>query len=251
VTDLAIATHGIQTRFGSFVANNDVNLQVAIGERRVLIGPNGAGKSTLLNVLAGQVRPSKGRVELLGRDVTRVASYRRARMGLSRTFQLNNLFDELTVQENVEITLASQSKVRTNFWRSLGSVAGIRDRSEAVLSAWDFGHLAGLPVSELSYGQQRIMEIVLAMSTEPRVLLLDEPTAGLAPVDAARLTRLVSELPRDITIIMIEHDMDVAFSVADRVTVLHQGCVLAEGDPEHIAANEDVMAIYLGDDPHA
>jgi branched-chain amino acid transport system ATP-binding protein len=251
VTDLAIATHGIETRFGSFVANDDVTLRIPIGERRVLIGPNGAGKSTLFNVLAGQLRPAKGTVELFSCDVTRMSSYRRARMGMSRTFQLNNLFDGLTVRENVEITLASQSRSRTTFWRSLGSVDGIRRRSEELLEAWDFGELADLAVSELSYGQQRVMEIVLAMGTEPRVLLLDEPTAGLAPADAARLTRLVSELPRDITIVMIEHDMDVAFSLADRVTVLHQGRVLAEDVPERVAVDEDVLRIYLGEDSHA
>ncbi len=247
MTDLALAARGVSMRFGSFVANDDVTLEVPVGQRRVLIGPNGAGKTTLFNVLAGQLRATKGSVELLGEDVTRTPAYRRARRGLARTFQLNNLFDELTVRQNVEITLASQSSSRNVFWRSLRSVPGIRDRSDALLAEWEFTDFADLPVSELAYGQQRVMEIVLAMSTEPRVLLLDEPTAGLAPADAARLTRLVADLPRDITIVMIEHDMDVAFALADEVTVLHQGRVLAEGDPDAVAADPRVLQVYLGD----
>ncbi|MCZ2837316.1 ABC transporter ATP-binding protein [Modestobacter sp. VKM Ac-2985] len=247
MTRLALATRGVQMRFGSFLANDDVTLEVPVGERRVLIGPNGAGKSTLFNVLAGQLRPTAGSVELLGQDVTRLPAHRRARMGLARTFQLNNLFTDLTVRQNVEITLASQSRSRVVFWRDLASVPGIRARSDALLDTWEFTDLADLPVSELAYGQQRVMEIVLAMSTEPQVLLLDEPTAGLAPADAHRLTRLVSELPREITIIMIEHDMDVAFALADRVTVLHQGSVLADDLPERVAVDRSVLQIYLGD----
>ena len=251
MSDVAIAARGIQVRFGPFVANDDVHLEVPVGQRRVLIGPNGAGKSTLFNALAGQLRPSKGSVELMGRDVTKVPAYRRARMGLGRTFQINNLFDGLTVRQNVEITLASQSSSRKVFWRDLGSIPGIRAKSEKLLDAWEFSAIADLPVADLAYGQQRVMEIVLAMSTEPHVLLLDEPTAGLAPVDAARLTRLVAQLPRDITIIMIEHDMDVAFALADRVTVLHQGKVLADDVPEKIAVDESVLQVYLGDSTDA
>lgn len=246
MSDLALAARGMEMRFGSFVANDDVTFEVPVGQRRVLIGPNGAGKTTLFNVLAGQLRPSKGTVELLGRNVTRQPAYKRARQGLARTFQLNNLFNELTVRENVEITIASQSSTRNAFWRSLGSVPGIRSQSDALLAEWEFSDIADLPVTELAYGQQRVMEIVLAMSTKPRVLLLDEPTAGLAPADATRLTRLVAELPRDITIVMIEHDMEVAFALADRVTVLHEGRVLAEGLPDEVAADPQVLQVYLG-----
>ncbi len=246
MSDMALVARGVEARFGSFVANQDVCLEVPVGERRVLIGPNGAGKSTLFNVLAGQLRPSRGTVELLGHDVTRMPAFRRARRGLARTFQLNNLFNELTVRQNVEITLASRAASRAVFWRDLGSVRGIRAGSDALLDAWEFSDLADLPVTELSYGQQRVMEIVLAMSTQPRVLLLDEPTAGLAAADAARLTRLVAELPRGITIVMIEHDMDVVFALADQVTVLHQGKVLADDTPERVAVDSSVLQVYLG-----
>ncbi|WP_254781125.1 ABC transporter ATP-binding protein [Modestobacter sp. DSM 44400] len=244
---MAIAARGIDTRFGSFLANSDVTIEVPVGERRVLIGPNGAGKTTLFNVLAGQLRPSKGSVEMLGREVTRKPAYQRARMGLARTFQINNLFDELTVRQNIEITLASEARSRRVFWRDLGSLPGIRARTNALLTEWEFSDLADWPVRELAYGQQRVMEIVLAMSKQPRVLLLDEPTAGLAPADAIRLTNLLAALPRDITIIMIEHDMEVAFALADRVTVLHQGSVLAEDVPGRVAVNQEVLQVYLGD----
>ncbi|SDX80196.1 branched-chain amino acid transport system ATP-binding protein [Modestobacter sp. DSM 44400] len=247
MTDMAIAARGIDTRFGSFLANSDVTIEVPVGERRVLIGPNGAGKTTLFNVLAGQLRPSKGSVEMLGREVTRKPAYQRARMGLARTFQINNLFDELTVRQNIEITLASEARSRRVFWRDLGSLPGIRARTNALLTEWEFSDLADWPVRELAYGQQRVMEIVLAMSKQPRVLLLDEPTAGLAPADAIRLTNLLAALPRDITIIMIEHDMEVAFALADRVTVLHQGSVLAEDVPGRVAVNQEVLQVYLGD----
>lgn len=243
----AIAGRGITVRFGALRANDDVTVDVPVGERRALIGPNGAGKTTLFNVLAGQRRPTNGSVELLGRGVTRMPAYRRARMGLARTFQLTNLLSDLTVRQNVQITLAAKGSARMVFWRPLGAVAGLAERADAVLAEWDLLPVADLPVRELSHGQQRVMEIVLAVSQEPRVLLLDEPTAGLAAVDAERLTRLVASLPRRITTVLIEHDMDVAFGLADRITVLHQGRVLADGSPAAVADDERVLEAYLGE----
>ncbi|NUU23869.1 MAG: ABC transporter ATP-binding protein [Streptomycetaceae bacterium] len=247
MTDHAIAGAHLTMRFGAFRANDDVTLAVPAGERRALIGPNGAGKSTLFNLLAGQLRPTEGTVTLLGRDVTRLPAHRRARLGLARTFQLTDLLDELSVRQNVELTLAAQSRARWSFWRPLGSVGTLAARAEEVLATWDLGTVADRPVRELAYGQQRVLEIALAMARDPKVLLLDEPTAGLSPADAHRLTGLVAALPRTITVVMIEHDMDVAFTLSDRVSVLAQGSVIAEGTPDEVSTDNRVLEAYLGE----
>ncbi|WP_327583858.1 ABC transporter ATP-binding protein [Nonomuraea sp. NBC_00507] len=247
MNEIAIAGHGVTVRYGAFHANDEVTLAVPAGERRALIGPNGAGKTTLFGVLAGQIRPVGGRVELLGREVTRRPAHRRARMGLARTFQITNLFGELTVAQNVQLTLAAEARAHRVFWRGLDM---LRAHAVDVLAGWDLEHTADWPVRQLAYGQQRVLEIVLAMCREPRVLLLDEPTAGLAPADAERLTSLVAALPRSITIVMIEHDMAVAFGLADRVSVLQQGRLLAEGTPDEISADQRVIEAYLGEVAH-
>jgi branched-chain amino acid transport system ATP-binding protein len=242
----AIAGRDLIAQFGSFRANDRVTLAVAPGERRAVIGPNGAGKTTLFNLLAGQMRPTSGSVELLGRDVTRAPAHRRARLGLARTFQITNLLTELTTRQNVQLTLAASSAASRIFWRTLDSLAALYRRAEDVLAEWDLGDLADIPVRHLAYGQQRVLEIVLAMSRKPAVLLLDEPTAGLARADAERLTSLVAALPRSIAVVLIEHDMSIAFALADRVSVLHQGRVLAEGTPEEISSDRRVLEAYLG-----
>ncbi|WP_331772239.1 ABC transporter ATP-binding protein (plasmid) [Embleya sp. NBC_00888] len=247
MSDYAIAGANLTMRFGAFRANDDVTLAVPAGERHALIGPNGAGKSTLFNLLAGQLRPTEGRVTLLGRDVTRLPAHRRARLGLARTFQLTDLLDELTVRQNVELTLAAQSGAHRVFWRPLGSVGSLAARATAVLEQWDLAASADRPVRELAYGQQRVLEIALAMSREPKVLLLDEPTAGLSPADAHRLTALVAALPRTITVVMIEHDMEVAFTLSDRVSVLQQGRVIAAGTSDQVATDNRVLEAYLGE----
>lgn len=247
MTTYAISGANLTMRFGAFRANDNVTLNVPTGERRALIGPNGAGKSTLFNLLAGQLTPTEGTVTLLGRDVTRLPAHRRARLGLSRTFQLTDLLDELSVRQNVELTLAAQSRAHRVFWRPLGSVDGLAERAMAVLERWDLAAHADRPVRELAYGQQRVLEIALAMSREPQVLLLDEPTAGLSPADARRLTGLVAELPRTITVVMIEHDMEVAFALSDRVSVLQQGRIIAEGTPDEVSTDNRVLEAYLGE----
>ncbi|MCF2527955.1 ABC transporter ATP-binding protein [Yinghuangia soli] len=247
MTDYAIAGRNLTMQFGTFRANDDITLAVPAGERRALIGPNGAGKSTLFNLLAGQLRPTSGTVTLLGRDVTRVPAHRRARLGLARTFQLTDLLDELTVRENVQLTLAAQSSAHRVFWRPLGSVGTLAAEADAVLAQWDLGDFGDRLVRELAYGQQRILEIALAMSRNPQVLLLDEPTAGLSPADARKLTGLVAALPRTITVVMIEHDMEVAFTLSDQVSVLQQGRVIAAGTPDEVATDNRVLEAYLGE----
>ncbi len=243
---VALEAHEVTRRFGEFVANQSVNLSVRMGERRALIGPNGAGKTTLFNMLAGQLPPSSGRITLFGQDVTHVRPERRARLGLARTFQLNVLFDGLTTLENLEITLAAGDASRFVFYRKLGAVASIRRRGMEILKKWGLESVADKRVGSLSYGRQRQLEIILALCRQPRVLLLDEPTAGLAAADAAELVQVIASLPRDVTVVMIEHDIDVAFSIADKVTVLYDGSVLCEGTPGEIAADERVTTAYLG-----
>lgn len=248
MTDIALEARSLTATFGNFRANDDVSLSVKTGERRALIGPNGAGKSTLFNMLAGQLRPTSGDVMLHGKNVTKLPAHQRARRGIGRTFQITNLLAGLTVMENVQLTLAAESRSRFVFWRSLKSVGQLNDRARDVLAEWDMLEFADLAVDRLAYGQQRVLEIVLAMCCQPEVLLLDEPTAGLAPSDARRLTTLVNTLPRSVTIVFIEHDMEVAFDLADTVTVLQQGKILAEGPPSAIANDDRVLEAYLGVD---
>jgi branched-chain amino acid transport system ATP-binding protein len=246
VTDLAVNGIALTQRFGEFQALRSVDIRVRPGERRALIGPNGAGKSTLFNLLAGQLRPTSGRVELHGKDVTRLGPAARARFGVGRTFQMTRLFGGLTVADNVELTLACNTRAASVFWKQMGKTAALRDRAMAELASWNMQDVAGEIVDSLSYGQQRILEIILATCRKPSILLLDEPTAGLPPADAAKLTALVGNLARSTTIVMIEHDMDVAFSLADSVTVLCNGAILSEGDPDAVAADEAVLEAYLG-----
>jgi branched-chain amino acid transport system ATP-binding protein len=241
-----IAGRNLTAQFGSFRANDRVTIAVEPGERRAVIGPNGAGKTTLFNLLGGQMRPSSGTVELLGHDVTRARAYRRARLGLARTFQITNLLNELTTRQNVQLTLAAESATSRIFWRTMDSLHGLYRRAEDVLGQWGLEDVADTPVRQLGYGQQRVLEIVLAMCRKPAVLLLDEPTAGLARTDAERLTSLVAALPRSIAVVLIEHDMAIAFALADRVTVLHEGRVLAEGTLEEISSDRRVLEAYLG-----
>ena len=246
MTAAAIEAHGLVARFGSFLAVDDVSMVVTPGERRALIGPNGAGKSTLFNMLAGQLRPSAGSVALFGRPVTRMPAHQRARLGVARTFQITNLLSGLSVRENVQLTLAAESDACRVFWRPLDRLQRLSSRADEVLDQWGLERYADWPVSRLAYGQQRVLEITLAMCRDTKLLLLDEPTAGLAPADAGRLTSLVASLDRSVTIVFIEHDMEVAFGLADNVMVLQQGRVLAEGSPTEIAADERVLEAYLG-----
>jgi branched-chain amino acid transport system ATP-binding protein len=245
----AIAGWGLTAQFGSFKANDQISIAVPRGERRAVIGPNGAGKTTLFNLLGGQTRPTSGTVELLGHDVTRAPAYRRARLGLARTFQITNLLDELTTCQNLQLTLAAQSSASRVFWRTLDSLAPLHRQVLEVLAEWGLEELADVPVRQLAYGQQRVLEIALAMCRKPAVLLLDEPTAGLARADAERLTALVAALPRSIAVVLIEHDMAIAFALADTVSVLHQGRMLAEGTPEEISSDRRVLEAYLGEAP--
>ncbi|HWP34478.1 MAG TPA: ABC transporter ATP-binding protein [Thermodesulfobacteriota bacterium] len=235
----ALAVHDLTKDFGGLRALDGVTLEVRTGERVAILGPNGAGKTTLFNLVTGLLRPSRGRIALLGRDVTTLPAHRRARLGLSRTFQVTTLFPNLTVLDSLLLALRAAD-------RSRGAGRGLRAEAEALLADWQLAGREGTLTRQLSYGEQRQLELALALATRPRVLLLDEPTAGLSPAETRAVTGMLERLPREITVLLIEHDMDVAFAVAERIVVLAQGRLLAEGPPEAVRASRAVAEIYLG-----
>jgi len=223
-----------------------VELAVRPGERRALIGPNGAGKTTLFNLVAGALPVTAGRIELFGRDVTRMPSHRRAALGLTRTFQVSNLFASLSVLENCLLAVQALTAAKFAMHRPLARDAALRARAEETLAAVGLGDRAGATVRNLSHGEQRQLEIGLALAGRPRVLLLDEPTAGLSPAESASMARLLGRLDPAITVLIIEHDMDIALEVARHVTVLHYGRVIADGTRDAVRADPTVREIYLG-----
>jgi branched-chain amino acid transport system ATP-binding protein len=223
-----------------------VELAVRPGERRALIGPNGAGKTTLFNLIAGVLAVSVGRIELFGRDVTRMPPHRRAALGLTRTFQVSNLFPTLTVRENCLLAVQALSPVKLAMHRRLSGYRALHARVDETLQAVGLTDRAGATVRNLSHGEQRQLEIALALAGQPRVLLLDEPTAGLSPAESASMARLLGQLDPAITVLIIEHDMDIALELARHVTVLHYGRVIADGTREAVRADPTVREIYLG-----
>jgi branched-chain amino acid transport system ATP-binding protein len=244
----ALSVAGVCQNFEGVQALANVSFEVAPGERRLIIGPNGAGKTTLFNILAGSYAASSGQIALFGCDITRLPAYARARLGLSRTFQITNLFYRLTVLENILLALQAGKGATPPFLRLLRKDHALLTRANALLEQWELSEFARHAAQDISYGQQRQLDILLAMAVEPRVLLLDEPTAGLSAAEVPRVKAILRRLPRDTTVLMIEHDMDVAFELADRITVLHQGRLLAEGNVEAIRNNPQVTEIYLGSD---
>jgi len=244
----ALSVTDISRNFEGVQALAHVSFEVAAGERRLIIGPNGAGKTTLFNILAGSYAASSGRIALFGRDITGLPAYARARLGLSRTFQITNLFYRLTVLENILLALQAGKRATLPVLRLLQRDRESLARADVLLEHWGLNELAEHVVQDISYGQQRQLDILLAMAVEPKVLLLDEPTAGLSAAEVPRVKAILRSLPRDTTVLMIEHDMDVAFELADRITVLHQGRLLAEGNVEAIRNNPQVTEIYLGSD---
>jgi branched-chain amino acid transport system ATP-binding protein len=247
VTDAALLElDGLARYFGALSAVNRVSLRVAPRERRAIIGPNGAGKTTLFNLITGHVAPSRGRILFAGASIAGLAPDAVARRGISRSFQRNTLFPRLGVLEHLRLAAAANGRGSYNL---LGSVAGLReplDRARGVAVQVGLSERLEVPAGQLSYGEQRQLEIGVALATRPRLLLLDEPTAGMSPEETHRMTRLLMDLPREITMLIIEHDMDVVFSLADRITVLHYGEVLTEGDPEAVRADPRVYDVYLG-----
>lgn len=235
-------------RFGSLVAVRDVSLTVQKGELRAIIGPNGAGKTTFFNLISGFFRPTSGTIYFDGRDITTLSAHQRVELGMARTFQITEIFPELTVFENVRIAAEVAAGYGLRPWISGAQQIEIRERVADVLKLAAIASKANRLVGELAHGDQRAAEIAMALALRPQLLLLDEPTAGMGDQETYDITQLIRRLHRDsnFTIVLIEHDMRVVFHLADRITVLDQGGVLAEGTPQEIAANETVQAAYLG-----
>ncbi|MDR7544511.1 MAG: ABC transporter ATP-binding protein [Armatimonadota bacterium] len=236
----------LSRHFGGLRAVDSVNLTVAAGERRAIIGPNGAGKTTLFNLISGELTPTSGRILLFGQDVTRLPPYRRAALGLGRTYQIMNLFPGLTVLENVLLAVQGLRAMKNSVHRAVDAYPELFAMAQNLLERVEMWEKRHLSIGSLSYGEQRQVELLLALAGHPRLLLLDEPTAGLAPAEARLVTQFVRALDPATTVLLIEHDMDVAFEVADRVTVLHFGQVLADGPKEEIRRDPEVQRIYLG-----
>jgi branched-chain amino acid transport system ATP-binding protein len=235
-------------RFGNLAAVRDVSLEVPAGELRAIIGPNGAGKTTFFNLISGFFRPSSGTIHFDGRDVTALTAQKRVTLGMARTFQITEIFPELTVFENVRIGTEVAAGFRLRPWLGRSEQAEVQTRIEDTLKLTGLDAKADRLVGELAHGDQRAAEIAMALALRPRLLLLDEPTAGMGDQETYEITQLIRRLHRDssFTIVLIEHDMRVVFHLAEKITVLDQGAVLAEGTPEEIAANETVQAAYLG-----
>jgi len=246
MAELALSLSDVSKAFGGLRAVDGVSLQVKPGERRALIGPNGAGKTTLFSLISGEQSLTDGRIMLFGRDVTRLPPHRRAALGLSRTYQITNLFPHLTALQNCLLAAQALSPVKFHLHRALASYPALFERARSVLDAVGLRDQAEETVQNLSHGEQRQLEIALALAGAPQLLLLDEPTAGLSPAESHMMTALLKKLDPGITLLVIEHDMDVAFELTNRLTVLHYGKVVADGLAEEVKANPLVQEIYLG-----
>jgi len=243
----ALAVHELEKSFGGLRVTSSVSLAVEPGERRLIIGPNGAGKTTLFNLITGELRPDRGSITLFDRDITRVPSRRRPHLGIGRTYQIITLFQGETLLRNVTLSLLGRSTLRWNPFVRLDRQTALLARAREVLAQVALDHLAERPLSQTSYGERRRVEIAMALAQHPRVLLLDEPFAGLSVEERRDVLRLVTSIPRDVTTVMIEHDMDTALDFAERITVLHLGEVIVEGTRAEVVAHPRTREIYLAE----
>lgn len=246
VSTTVLWAKGLVMRFDGVAAVDHVSLNLQRGARHALIGPNGAGKTTLINLLTGVLKPSAGNVVLEGEDITQLAPHLRVHKGMVRTFQINQLFDTLTPLETLAMVVSTQQGLGGKWWQALGSSQKVVQRCEQLLEQFHLGDVRAQPTRVLAYGKRRLLEIAVALACEPRVLLLDEPVAGVPAGEREELLQTLSALPADVSILLIEHDMDLVFSFANRITVLVNGAVLTEGAPDVIANDPRVKAVYLG-----
>jgi branched-chain amino acid transport system ATP-binding protein len=244
MTALEIA--GLSKSFGGLRVTANVNLAVAPGERRLIIGPNGAGKTTLFNLITGELAADSGKVSLFGRDITTTACRHRAHLGLARTYQIITLFQRDTILRNIMLALLGLSPLRWNALSDLGSQTALSERARAVLVRVGLDHIAERPLAQTSYGERRRVEIAMALAQDPKVLLLDEPFAGLSVDERRDVKQLLLQIPRQVTVVMIEHNMDVALDLADRITLLHFGEVIVEGSRAAVVADPRTREVYLG-----
>jgi branched-chain amino acid transport system ATP-binding protein len=243
----ALVIRDLDKAFGGLRVTRSVDLSVAPGERRLIIGPNGAGKTTLFNLIAGELRADKGSISLFGQELTRLAPRHRAHLGLSRTYQIITLFPRETLLRNVVLSLLGLSRLRWNPLIRLARQTALVESARAALDRVGLGHLASRPLAETSYGERRRAEIAMALAQGPKVLLLDEPFAGLSVDERRDVRQLLGNIPRDVTIVMIEHDMDVALEFAERITVMHFGEIVVEGSRAEVVADPRVKEIYFGE----
>ena len=247
MADPLLRVEQLVQRFGGILATDHVSLDVARGELHAIIGPNGAGKTTLISQLTGQLLPHSGTIHLAGRDITYLPAYRRSALGLARSFQITSLLMDFTALDNVAMAAQAHDGHSFRFWGNARKESGLRKTALAALDRVGLASRADTVVSKLSHGEQRELELAVALATSPQVLLLDEPMAGLGITESARMVKLLQELRREVTIVLVEHDMDAVFALADRITVLVYGCVIASGAPAAIRGNEEVKRAYLGE----
>ena len=245
-----LQTRNLVKKFGGFIATDDVTLNVTAGARHALIGPNGAGKTTLINLLTGALTPTAGNVILAGDDVTVLQQHLRVKRGLARTFQINRLFADMTVLESVTLAVCERRGLGAKWWKPAAAHADAIDEAAQLLARLRLSDVANELTKNLAYGKQRLIEIALALAAQPRVLLLDEPAAGVPTVESRELFETIAALPREVTIVLIEHDMDLVFRFADRISVLVSGALLTEDVPDAIARDPRVRQLYLGEAAH-
>jgi branched-chain amino acid transport system ATP-binding protein len=243
----ALHLTGLKKSFGGVPAINGISLEVMPGERRLIIGPNGAGKTTLFNLITGDLPRDAGVIRLFGREVSRLKPHQRAHRGLARTYQIITLFPQDSLEHNIVLALLGLSKERWNPVSSLSSLTSLREEARQLLRTVGLEHLAARLISEVAYGDRRRVEIAMALAQKPRLLLLDEPLAGLSREERSTVKQLIAGIPREVTVVMIEHDMDTALDMAERITVLHYGSVIVEGTRAEVVADPKTREVYLGD----
>jgi branched-chain amino acid transport system ATP-binding protein len=248
MADVMLAVQSLNKRFGAVRASHDFSLDVARGELHALIGPNGAGKTTALNQLSGELAPDSGQIHFDGRCITRLPVHRRARLGLSRSYQITSVFDRLTVRENLSLAIQAHKGHSFRFWRRAANDPLIREALAPAMERVGLEDRRHVPAANLSHGEKRQLEVGMALAGNPKMLLLDEPYAGMGPGGAVQLTKLIRRLKSEFTILLVEHDMGAVFALADRITVLVYGQAIASGTPEEIRCNPDVRQAYLGDE---
>jgi branched-chain amino acid transport system ATP-binding protein len=247
VADPLLEIDGLTKRFGGVVASDGITLLLPAGQLHAIIGPNGAGKTTLIGELTGEIAPDAGRIRFAGADITALPVHRRSALGLARSFQITSLFNDFTALDNVALAVQAHNGHSFRFWRDARKEAVLREPARELLARVGLAGREDVMVASMSHGEHRQIEIAMALATRPRMLLLDEPMAGMGPEESVRMIALLRELKRDLTILLIEHDMDAVFALADRITVLVYGRIIASGEPAAIRANADVRKAYLGE----
>ena len=247
MADPMLRVENLIKRFGGIAATDNLSLDVGRGELHAIIGPNGAGKTTLISQLTGQLRPSAGTIRFAGQDITQLPAWRRSQLGLARSFQITSLLPDFTAADNVALAAQAREGHSFRFWGNARKEKRLREAAQSALARVGLEQRADVVVSKLSHGEQRELELAVALATRPQLLLLDEPMAGLGPTESARMVKLLADLRKEVTIVLVEHDMDAVFALADRITVLVYGRVIASDVPAAIRGNAEVKRAYLGD----